>query len=108
MTRRALILQIIVVTLLAFAIGLWLLSSMMVSYIGMGAGRTEAEIIRELYHFCILPPEWIRPPNHWEKWELLEMYARSSVVILACSLGVATLFKRYLRGQRCHLTSRCS
>ena len=108
MTKRSLFIQIVIVTVVGAALYCWLVYSMIVAYIGMGGGRTEAQLIRDLYSFCLVPPEWIRPPALWAKWDLLERYARLSVVVIGWTLGVATLIKRYLRGQQSHLTKRWS
>src|SRR5437867_2089964 len=106
MTKRTLTLEIIGVTLIALVLTVfWVLDPILTAVFMMSRpGWTDADMIRQIWHFCLVPPEWIRPPNQWEKWELLEVYARFSVVVIGWALAVAALVKRYLRGTHGHLT----
>lgn|GEM_PF-5849245 len=110
MTKRTLTLEIVGVTLVAFAvIVLWVLDPILTAIFMMSrSGAPDAELIRQIWPHCIVPPEWIRPPNQWAKWEILEIYARFSVVVLGWTLTTAALFKRHLRAQQRHLTSQWS
>jgi hypothetical protein len=110
MTKRMLTLAIAGVTLVALALlVLWVLDPIMTAIFMMSrSGAADAELIRQVWHYCLVPPEWIRPPNQWAKWELLEIHARLSVVVLGWTLSVAALTKRYLRGRQDHLTHQWS
>ena len=111
MTKRTLLtLEIAGITVVALALTiLWVLDPILTAIFMMSrTGATDAELIRLVWHHCIVPPEWIRPPNQWAKWEILEIHARLSVVVLGWTLSVAALVKRHLRGESDHLTKRCS
>jgi len=110
MTKRTFTLEIIAVTVVALALlVLWVLDPILTAIFMMSrAGAPDAELIRQVWPHCIVPPEWIRPPNQWAKWEILEIHARLTVVVLGWTLSVAALTKRYLRGQQRHLTSQWS
>ena len=110
MTKRTLTLQIIGITLMALLlIVFWALNPMLTAIFMMSrSGATDAEVIRQVWHICLVPPEWVRPPHQWEKWEILEVSARFSVVVVGWALSVAALVKRHLRGSQSHLTMRWS
>ena len=110
MTKRMLTLEIAGVTLVALALTvLWVLDPILTAIFMMSrSGAPDAELIRQIWPHCLVPPEWIRPPNQWAKWEILEIHARFSVVVLGWTLSVAALTKRYLRGNSGHLTMRSS
>jgi hypothetical protein len=70
-------------------------------------GETEADIIRELWHFRLVRPEWIRPVR-LEKWLEVETLVRLSTVFVGWLVSVIALVTRYFGGRRRHLTDRSS
>jgi hypothetical protein len=96
MTKRALILRLLLVTLIAVAVAFWLLSDMMVAIFRMSRpGETDADMIRQIWHFRFLPPEWF---HDWIAWYRAELYSRAAAVLLAWLASVIALVKRYFRG----------
>ena len=110
MTKRALTLELAGITLIALALVVfWVLDPFLSAIFVMSRiGAPDAELIRQVWHYCLIPPEWIRPPNQWAKWELLEVHARLSVVVIGWALSAAALVKRYLHATQSHLTLRWS
>ncbi len=96
MTKRALVIQLLVVTLLAAALALWLVSAMLVAIVWMSRpGETDADMIRQIWHFRFLPPEWFRG---WVEWYRAELYTRIAVVFIAWLASVIALVRRHFRG----------
>ena len=91
MTKRTLTLEIVGVTLVALGvIVLWVMDPILTAiFMTSRSGAADAELIRQVWPHCIVPPEWIRPPNQWAKWEIPEIYARLSVVVLGWTLATA-------------------
>lgn len=106
MTKRALTVEIAGCTFVALALTvLWVLDPILTAIFMMSrSGAPGAELIRQIWPHCLVPPEWVRAPNQWAKWEILEIYARLSVVVLGWTLTTAALTKRYLRGKSGVLT----
>jgi hypothetical protein len=100
MTRRALTLQIIGVTILALLIAFfWALDPMLTAiFMLTRPGITDAELIREIWHVRLVQPEWISGPGQLFKWMEAEAGARLSVVFLGWLASVFTLVKRHYRG----------
>jgi hypothetical protein len=110
MTKRALSLEIAAVTLIALAITFWwALDPILIAIFMMThTGTTEAELIRQIWHFRLVQPEWIGTSDQFWRWQQAETYARLAVVFAGWVGCVVALTKRYRRGKRRHLTIRCS
>ena len=113
MTKRALILEIVGVTFAALAIGFfWALDPLLTAIFMMTqSGTTDAELIRQIWHFRLVQPEWILDPIQslqFLRWQQAESAARLSLVFIAWLASVIYLITRHRRGKRSHLTSRWS
>jgi hypothetical protein len=110
MTKRALTLQIVAVTVIAFVVALFFaIYPMLVAIFMMTRpGSTDADLIREIWHFRVVQPEWISGPDQFFRWQQAEIYARLTLVFVGWLASVIALVMRYRRGKRSHLTMRCS
>ena len=110
MTKRALSFQIVAVTLLALGIAFfWALDPILVAiFMMIQSGTTDAELIRQIWHFRLVQPEWIARPNQFIRWQQAEACARLSLVFIAWVASVIALITRHRRGKRRHLTRRSS
>ena len=110
MTKRALSLEIAAITLVALAITFWWALDPILTAIFLMTNRalTDAELIRQIWHFRLVQPEWIGPPDQFWRWQQAETLARLTVVFVGWLAGVVALTKRYRGGRQGHLTSRCS
>jgi hypothetical protein len=97
MTKRALTLQILAVMIIALLIAFfWALDPMLTAIFMMTRSNiTDGELIRQIWHFRIVPPEWIRGPGQLMRWMEVEACARLAVVFLAWLASVFTLVRRH-------------
>jgi len=98
MRTRAFIVSLLVITLAAVAAAwFWALAPITISYEVLSA-ETDADLVRQLFHFRLVQPEWVsRPPNYdYGRWAMAEALARLSVVFL----GWAGIIFAYLKRRR--------
>jgi hypothetical protein len=100
MTRRALTLQIVVVTILALLITFfWALDPILTAiFMLTRTGITDAELIRQVWHVRLVQPEWISGPGQIFKWMEVEAGARLGVILLGWLASVFILVRRHHRG----------
>ena len=110
MTKRALILEIVGATLVVLAIAFfWAFDPILTPIFWMSRpGETDADIVRQIWHFRLVQPEWLSGPNQLIRWQQAEVYARLAVVFVGWLVSVIALVTRYFRGRRRHLTGRSS
>jgi hypothetical protein len=109
MSKRVLVIEIGVVTIIVLALlCFWACNPILTFYSLMSSGKTEADIIREWWHFRLVQPEWIGPPIRLERWLVVETQARVGAVLVAWLTSVFALITRYRRAKRRHLTGRPS
>jgi hypothetical protein len=63
---------------------------------------TEADLVRHIWHFRLVQPEWVSsPPNYdYLKWVEAETLARLSVVFVGWLVSVTLVIRKYLRNHR--------
>ena len=100
MTKRALGFQIVAVTLVALVVAIfWALDPILTAIFMMTSSTTDAELIRQVWHFRLIQSEWVTGPGQFFKWQEAEVYARLSVVLFGWLAAVVTLVRRYSRGR---------
>ena len=62
-------------------------------------GWTDAELIRHVWHFRLVQPEWASTPPDYLHWSQTETMARLSVVFLAWLTNVALVVRYFRRHQ---------
>jgi hypothetical protein len=83
MTKRALGFQIAAVTIVALLLAVfWALGPILTAIFMLTSGTTDAELIRQIWHFRLIQPEWLTGPRQLFKWQEMEVYARLSLVSL--------------------------
>src|SRR5689334_24809264 len=62
---------------------------------------TEADLVRHLWHFRLVRPEWVAIPPQYNylRWAQAETLARLSVVFLGWIGGAAWISRRHFRGR---------
>jgi hypothetical protein len=61
---------------------------------------TDADMVRAIWHFRLVQPEWVSSPPDYFLWAQAETLARGIMVLLAWATTAILLEKRYLRSQR--------
>ena len=110
MTQRTLTLQLVSATLVALLLVVfWALDPILTAYFILSRPHiTDAELIRLVWHFRLIPPEWVSGPNQLFRWQEAEVYARLTVVFVAWTVSSIALIMRHRRGKPRHLTGRSS
>ncbi len=100
MTKRALGFQIAAVTLVALVVVIfWALDPILTAIFMMTSSTTDAELIRQIWHFRLVQPEWVTGPGQLFKWQETEAYTRLSLVLLCWLAAVVSLVRRSSRGR---------
>jgi hypothetical protein len=62
---------------------------------------SEADLVRHLWHFRLVQPEWVASPPRYDylRWVEAETLARLGVVLLGWIGGAAWILRRHLRGR---------
>jgi hypothetical protein len=109
MTKRSLSLEMAAVTLIALAITFWwALDPILISIFMMTRSGTDVELIRQIWHFRLVQPEWVDTSDQLWRWQQAETFARLAVVFVGWVSSIAALIRRYRRGKPRHLTKRWS
>jgi hypothetical protein len=94
--------RLALVTVVAFAAGwFWALSPLGTSLLYIcPSSWTEADLVRHLWHFRLIQPEWVSSPPHYDylRWAQFETLARFVVVFLGWICGVAWALLGYRGG----------
>jgi len=59
---------------------------------------TDADLVRHLWHFRLVQPEWVSTPPDYLRWALAETLARLLVIFVIWLTAVIFLERRYLSG----------
>jgi len=100
MRTRAFIDSLLVITLTAVAAAwFWALRPLITGFEAFGFSGTDADLVRHLWHFRLIQPEWVsKPPNYdYVRWSEAETLARLLVVFLgwvASSIFAYLTFRR--------------
>ncbi len=92
-------LQLALVTLAAIAAAwFWVLPPLLMplGYI-YPADWTQADLVRHLWRFRLVPPERVSTPPNYMRWAWAETLARLIVVFLAWLTSTTFILRRYLR-----------
>src|SRR3954469_9692041 len=58
---------------------------------------TDADVVRHIWHFRLVQPEWVSTPPDYMRWSQVETLARLAVVFLGWLASMMLLTRRYLR-----------
>ena len=61
---------------------------------------TQADLVRQIWYFRLVQPEWVSAPPDYMRWSVAETRARLSVVFLGWLVSITFIFRRYLRGHK--------
>src|SRR5689334_15306438 len=63
------------------------------------AGWTDADIVRDIWHFRLVQPEWVSTPPDYDYagWSLAETFARLGVVFVGWLVSAVLLIRKYRR-----------
>ena len=95
--------QLAAITLAAIAAGwFWGVAPMTTSLLYIHpSGWTDADLVRHLWPFCLIQPEWVSSPPQYDYlcWTQAETLARLGVVFLGRLGSTAWVIGRHLRGR---------
>jgi len=61
---------------------------------------TQADLVRHIWHFRLVQPEWVSTPPDYMRWSQAETLARLAVVFLGWLASTTFLTRRYLSGRK--------
>jgi len=99
MSKRALIILLVASTLVALALTrFWALAPFLtpLGYIHP-PNWTDADVVRAIWHFRLVSPEWGNRSLDYEQWCEVETCARLAVVFLGWFATIKIIQRRYLR-----------
>ena len=102
MQKRTFIVLLLLTTLAAMAAAwCWALPPLLTSVIyPHPTDWTQADVIRHIWHFRLVQPEWVSTPPEYLRWSQAEALARLIVVFLAWATTTCFLVRRYVIGHR--------
>ncbi len=102
MKRSAFIWWFVLITLLAFALAwFWALPPLLTPLFYLHpTDWTDADVVRHIWHFRLVQPEWISSPPDYMRWSQAETLARLAVVFLGWLAGTTLLTRRYLSSSK--------
>src|SRR6266498_5547064 len=102
MRKSTLIVLLAVTTLTALATAwFWALAPMTTALLYIhSTDWTDADLVRHIWHFRLLQPEWVSTPPDYLRWTQAETSARLAVVFLGWLVTSTILVRRYLRSPR--------
>ena len=102
MQKRTFIVLLLLTTLAAMAATwCWALPPLLTSVIyPHPTDWTQADVIRHIWHFRLVQPEWVSTPPDYLRWSQAETLARLIVVFLAWVATTCFLVRRYVIGHR--------
>ena len=102
MRRSRFIVWLLLATLAAIAAAwFWALRPLLtiLGYI-YSSDWTDADVVRHIWHFRLVQPEWVSSPPDYSRWEQAETLARLSVVFLGWLASITFIIRRYLRSHK--------
>jgi len=102
MQKQTFILLLVLTTLAALAVAFfWALAPLLTPVWHLSEiGSTDADLVRELWPFHLVQPEWVSTPPDYIRWAQAETLARGIVVFLSWATTAILLERRYLRSHR--------
>jgi len=61
---------------------------------------TDADLVRHIWHFRLVQPEWICSPPDFLRWVEVETLARLSVVFLGWLVSITFIIRRYFKSHK--------
>ena|ERR1039457_4303994 len=61
---------------------------------------TDADLVRHIWHFRLVQPDWVSTPPDYMRWSQAETLARLSVVFLGWLVSITFIIRRYLRSHK--------
>jgi len=61
---------------------------------------TDADIVRHIWHFRLVQPDWVSSPSDYEQWSEAETSARLAVVFVGWAASSLFIERRYIRSCR--------
>src|ERR1051326_8063002 len=108
MRKSTLIVLLVVTTVAALATAwFWALAPMTTALLYIhSTGWTDADLVRHIWHFRLLQPEWVSTPPDYLRWTQAETLARLAVVLLGWLLSSTILLRRYSKSPRKALANK--
>jgi hypothetical protein len=102
MKRSTFISWFVLITLLAVALAwFWALPPLLTPLFYLHpTDWTDADVVRHIWHFRLLQPEWVSTPPDYMRWSQAETLTRLAVVFLAWLAGTTLLTRRYLSSRK--------
>jgi hypothetical protein len=102
MQKQRLIVLLLLATLVALAAAwFWALPPLLTPLLYMHpTDWTQADLVRHIWHFRLVQPEWVSTPPDYMRWAEAETLARLIVVFLAWLTATTFLVRRYMRSHR--------
>jgi serine/threonine protein kinase len=98
MRKCTFILLLFASTLCALGLArLWALAPLGPLVYPMPTNSTDADLIRAVWHFRLISPEWGGNSLDYLHWSMMEFYARFAVVFLGWCLTMKLVERRYLK-----------
>src|SRR6266511_811781 len=102
MQKRTFILLLLLTTLVAIAAAwFWALPPLLTPLFYLHpTDWTQADLVRHIWHFRLVQPEWVSTPPDYLRWSQAETLVRLVVIFLAWLSTTSFLVRRYVRGHR--------
>ena len=102
MKKQMFIALLVVITLAAMAAAwYWALRPLLTPLLYIHpADWTDADLVRHIWHFRLIQPEWLSSSPDYLRWCEAETLARLAVVLLSWLASTTFITRRYLRGRR--------
>jgi len=102
MSKSAFISWFNVITFVAIVVAwLWALPPLLTNLDYMyPSDWTEADLVRHIWHFRLVQPEWVSTPPDLMAWSQAETLARLGVVLLGWLASMTFLTWKYLSGRK--------
>src|SRR5438034_11830521 len=93
MKRSMLIFRLVLITIVALALAwFWALPPLLTPLFYLHpTDWTDADLVRHIWHFRLVQPEWVSRPPDYFRWAQAETLARLAVVFLGW-LSISTVF----------------
>lgn len=100
MKKHTFIALLIVITLAALAVAwYWALAPGLTALAYLyPTNWTDADLVRHIWHFRLIQPEWLGSSPDYSRWCEVETLARLTVVFLGWLASTTFVTRRYLRG----------
>jgi hypothetical protein len=99
MRKSRLIGWLVMITLAALAAAwFWAVRPALTPLLYIYSG-TEADLVRRLWHFRLVQPEWVGNQPDYMKWAIAETKARLCVLFLGWLVSVIAVLRKYWKGR---------